>query len=173
MKKDMLSVLCGENEEYTAVLSRYMSEESEVVVTDTSVVPSTNRATLHGHLSVECLVDNVYIRLLVPPGLTETQDLDSRNPWKEMYIDDIGGRDLSRFVESLQTSISSSKLIIEHIVRSGNTQTQSASTGIHAGVSGLLTVLRAHLLLKERVLTQILANHDELGYAYADLYLDT
>jgi hypothetical protein len=34
-----------------------------------------------------------------------------------------------------------------------------------------LNVLRAQLLLKERVFTWMLADHDELGYAYADLYL--
>ena len=132
-----------------------------------SIPLGSSRATLHGHLTGECSIDNVYIRFLIPPVLSDNEDQHSQIYWTEGYRDDIGVRDLVRFVESLQTSISSSKLVLEHILRTGAVQ----STG--SGTSSQLIILRAHLALKEKVLTQMLAHHDELGYAYADLYLDT
>ena len=194
MRKDLLNVLNIENVEYATILERYdyagaaisssslLPSECDKESTHTNVQPDVrnsaesapnniipltpNRATLHNHLIGECLIDNVYIKFLVPPGLSGTEDQQSQNQWSEIYRDDIGVRDLARFVESLQTSISSNKLVIEHISRTGGIQ----STG--SGTTSQLNILRAHLSLKERVLTQMLAHHDELGYAYADLYLD-
>ena len=194
MRKDLLNVLCTENAEYANILSRYdytrtatsptslsPSECGNDSTGDTNILPnvrrtaestpshliplSPHRAALHSHLHGECLIDNVYIKFLVPPGLTETEDQQSENQWSEIYRDDIGVRDLARFVEYLQTSISSNKLVIEHISRTGGIQSTGSGTS-------QLNILRAHLSLKERVLTQMLAHHDELGYAYADLYLD-
>ena len=127
---------------------------------------SLARSTLHSQLSIECLVDNVYIRFLAHPAKTTPPPLGPKTAegtekgekGKEDMKDDIGARDLARFLESLQRSISSSKRVIEHLTK--------------ASKSSQLGALKAQLVLKESILSQMLADHDELGYGYSDLYLD-
>jgi hypothetical protein len=41
----------------------------------------------------------------------------------------------------------------------------------NSATTAQLNILRAQLALKEGVFTWMLADHDELGYAYSDLYL--
>ena len=180
MKERLASVLRSENRQTIFTLSKFFAVESDGVGQgskvqrlnesaegDTSDICSENngpiaasRSALHGHLSSECLVDNVYIRFLAPVANSspDGQSLVSRKR-REDGRDDIGVRDLARFLENLQASISSSKLVIDHVIKTSN--------------SSQLLVLKSQLALKESVLTQMLADHDELGYGYSDLYLDS
>lgn len=175
IRNDMLAVLEVENRIHISTLN---SLEQKAVSTASDEVASSavtglkspeessspavehelTRATLHSHMSSECLVDNVYIRHLAPRGGKRVHK-DSVEGREENCADDIGVRDLARFLENLQASISSSKVVIKHVQNTSNA-TQ-------------LVQLKAQLALKEKVLTEMLADHDELGYGYADLYLDS
>lgn len=108
----------------------------------------TRAAHLHRHLLGECLVEHVYIHLLLP---------DSQQ-WSSLCRDDIGQRDLARFVEGLQSSLLSSKRVLQHI------QTRAAGPAASPVPSSQLNALRGQVALKERVLRQLLNDHHELGY---------
>lgn len=179
MKVALSAVLKAENKAYLSALSAiYLSGVGVGVssVDDATTVPSStsrveglplseestsekslSRSTLHSQLASECLVDNVYIRFLAHPPLLGPKIVSTEKS-KEDVKDDLGARDLARFLESLQTSISSSKRVIEHLTK--------------ASKSSQLGTLKVQLVLKETVLSQMLADHDELGYGYSDLYLD-
>jgi hypothetical protein len=174
MRKDLLVVLEAENRSRIATLNSLEQRAISAALDDVSattvaglklpeessplaVEHELTRATLHSHMSSECLVDNVYIKHLAPRGKRIHKDtVEGR---EENCSDDIGVRDLARFLENLQASISSSKVVIRHVQNTPNV-TQLAQ-------------LKAQLALKEKVLTEMLADHDELGYGYADLYLDS
>lgn len=174
MRRDLLAVLEIENRSRIATLvsckERAVSLVSEEIATSSTAALTAPdegcavsaehelaRTTLHSYLSSECLVDNVYIKHIAPRGKRVQQDaVEGR---EENCADDIGVRDLARFLENLQASISSSKVVIKHVQNTSNA-TQ-------------LVQLKAQLALKEKVLTEMLADHDELGYGYSDLYLDS
>jgi hypothetical protein len=132
-------------------------------------------------IAVECLVDHVYVRFLSPQpplgsplGDQRDQDINSHasdESWKAEWKDDIGSRDLSQFIRSLQTSINSNRLVINHIMKTSGGSTVSLRDSGNSATTAQLNTLRAQLSLKERVFTWMLADHDELGYAYSDLYL--
>jgi hypothetical protein len=174
MRKDLLVVLEAENRSRIATLDSITLRAVSVVLDDiaataiaglklpeesstVAVEHELTRATLHSHMSSECLVDNVYIKHLAPRGKRVHKDTVDGS--EENCADDIGVRDLARFLENLQASISSSKVVIRHVQNTPNA-TQ-------------LVQLKAQLALKEKVLTEMLADHDELGYGYSDLYLDS
>ena len=163
--KDGLGVKSADDD--STATARSSSSNVEVLPLDeeSASEKSLARSTLHSHLSTECLVDNVYIRYLAHPSKTtppplglKTEGTEKGEKSKEDMKDDIGARDLARFLESLQRSISSSKRVIEHLTK--------------ASKSSQLGALKAQLVLKESILSQMLADHDELGYGYSDLYLD-
>ena len=191
MRLALATVLKSENKVYLTALTAVFKDGLGVKSTDddtTATAPSSSskvevlslseestsekslaRSTLHSQLSTECLVDNVYIRFLAHPAKTTPPPLgpktavsagkcEKSEKGKEDMKDDIGARDLARFLESLQRSISSSKRVIEHLTK--------------ASKSSQLGALKAQLVLKESILSQMLADHDELGYGYSDLYLD-
>ena len=144
-------------EDVTTVPSNASKAEGLPLSEESTSEKSLSRSTLHSQLASECLVDNVYIRFLahapvLGPKIVSTEKI------KEDVKDDLGARDLARFLESLQTSISSSKRVIEHLTK--------------ASKSSQLGTLKVQLVLKETILSQMLADHDELGYGYSDLYLD-
>jgi hypothetical protein len=181
MKLALLAVLKAENKAYLSALSAiYLGglgagvgdSSAEDVITvpssaskveglplseESTSEKSLSRSTLHSQLASECLVDNVYIRFLAHAPLLGPKIVSTEKS-KEDVKDDLGARDLARFLESLQTSISSSKRVIEHLTK--------------ASKSSQLGALKVQLVLKETILSQMLADHDELGYGYSDLYLD-
>jgi hypothetical protein len=119
-----------------------VSTESASMSSAAFSLPGTPRP-LHPQVSAECVVDNIYVRLLVNDNLK----------------DDFGCRDLARFVERLQSNIASSKSLLSHVTGQGGSVGSPLKTNIDS------SSIKSQLELKEKVLTKLLSDHPELGYS--------
>ena len=126
----------------------------EVVASDFSGAIASKQ--LYPNVSSECIVDSIYIRLLT----------------QESHKDDLGCRNMAKFVENLQSSIAGSRTLIAHLQplqqqSSGSTSTMnSRQTRRGSAVSSCdLLSLTTQLALKETVLRKLLSDHPELGYS--------
>jgi hypothetical protein len=108
----------------------------------TNGIEFTSRKPLHAILNSECIVEGVYIKYLLTTACR----------------DDIGARDIARFVEDMQSSISTSKLLLEHLA---GKQAKAPNNRQAKGIAKL----QGQLTLKDQVLTLLMTEHPELGYS--------
>jgi hypothetical protein len=102
----------------------------------------------------------VYVRLLLPPDGTHKHETTEATATSDARHEDIGARDVARFVERLQSSVISSQRVIQHL----QAKAAAGSTPTSSPAAGQLAALRAQLALKERALAALLREHHELGY---------
>lgn len=96
-------------------------------------------------LSDEIAIDDVYVRLLVEPA----------------GRDDIGARNLPRFVEEIQSSLTSTQRVIGHIAKNP-IDAKHRRSSISTGSKNILT---AQLKLKQKVFEHMVNLHPELGFS--------
>jgi hypothetical protein len=131
MQSRMLTAVKG----WDGVAADNVDVKSPVTSPSSTSSPLPSRS-LHTEVLSDCIVDGVYIRSLCD----------------ELFKDDIGSRDLARFVESLQASIEMSRSLTTRLGRSP----QAAKSPSDAD---------NQLTLKEEVLKCLLKDHPELGYS--------
>jgi hypothetical protein len=119
-----------------------------------SSLPNSNAETLimkdgfrsmYTGLSDTIVVDGVHIQLLTDP----------KNK------DDIGSRSLPKFVEELQSSLNSTKRVMDYLAKAPSEKQRRASM---AGGSGARS-LASQVAVKQQVLEYLVRQHPELGFA--------
>eukprot|EP01041_Mallomonas_annulata_P005861 gene5861-11836_t len=96
---------------------------------------------LYPLLVEEVSVDGVYIALLLDPK----------------HANDLGVRDPPRFLEELQSSLSSNRTILEHL--------KYSTTITHKSKGKDVVTISAQIAVKQRVLEHMLKHYPELGYS--------
>lgn len=148
MRSILSDVVARENTRLAKHLTRKRGESADTGISDGIVVPSGPEGyrQLFPRLASECVVEGVFVRFLVVPE----------------HKDDIGQRNLVRFVEALQTSIRTSRLILDR----SNKLAPNVKNKLSAGNTN---ALMAHITAKEKALARLLEDHPELGYADLDI----
>jgi hypothetical protein len=101
--------------------------------------------SMYTGLSDTVVVDGVHIQLLTDPK----------------YKDDIGSRSLPKFVEELQSSLNSTKRVMDYLAKAPSEKQRRASM---AGGSGARS-LSSQVAVKQQVLEYLVRQHPELGFA--------